>query len=157
MKNLTLLLSLCLTALAAFPSSLSATQLVEMRLILDKPSDDAEQMPLGKSKLFVQKTVLLDQSDLRSVAVSTNTPMSHPQTGLVFQFTKSGWKHFSEVARQYRGKHLAIVIDGRVYATPVIQPKSIFDFHADNFEFHGPFTEQEAAQVAVKIDKALRG
>jgi len=54
-----------------------------MRLVLDKPSSDSEQMTLvqkwhdiynketeKKEVLFVQKTALLDQTDLKSAEVS---------------------------------------------------------------------------------------
>jgi preprotein translocase subunit SecD len=156
MKTTVLLISGCLIALAAFTSNSHAAQLVEMRLVFDKPSADAEQMTLDKEALFVQKTALLDQTDLSSVAVSTNTPISHPKVGLFFQFTKSGWKHFSEVTHQNNGKRLAIIIDGQIYAAPVIRPEGIFQFHGQYFEFHGPFTEQIASELAVKIDRTLQ-
>jgi hypothetical protein len=64
MKTTVLLISGCLMALAGFFPSLAASQLVEMRLVVDKPSDDADLMTLGQEALLVQKTVLLDQADL---------------------------------------------------------------------------------------------
>jgi preprotein translocase subunit SecD len=155
MRKITLLLSGCLIAAASFTSNSHAAQLVEMRLVVDKPSVDAEQMTFDKEKLFIQKSALLDQTDLRSVAVSTNTPMLHPEVGLVFLFTDQGWKHFSEVAHKYKGQRLAVFIDGEIYAAPVIRPTSFFRFHDHALEFHGAFTEQMAGALAVKIDTAL--
>ena len=156
MKTPATLISSCLVALAVFASNSYAAQLVELRLILDKSSDNAEQMTLDNETLFVQKTALLDQSDLSSVAVSTNTPISHPQVGMVFQFSKNGWKHFSEVAHQNNGKRLAVIIDGQIYAAPVIQPDGFLKFHDHTLEFHGPFTARKASELAVKIDKTLQ-
>jgi preprotein translocase subunit SecD len=156
LKTPAFLISGCLIALAAFATNSSAAQLVEMRLVLDKFSDGAEQLSLDKEKLFVQKSALLDQTDLRSVAVSTNTPIAHPQVGLVFQFTEQGWKRFSESAHQNNGKRLAVIIDGQIYAAPVIRPDGFFKFHDHTLEFHGTFTEQVASELAVKIDKALQ-
>lgn len=141
--------------LAGFVPSLAASQLVEMRLVVDKPSDDAELMTLDKEALLVQKTVLLNEADLKTVAVSTDTPISHPQPGLVFQFTKDGWKHFSKVAREHNGQRLAMVVDGQIYAAPVIRPQHFFAFHGQLLEFHGPFTEQKAIYLAAKIDRVL--
>jgi preprotein translocase subunit SecD len=142
----------CLIVLAAFAANSSASQPVEVRLILDKPSADAEQMTLDQEALFVQKTVLLDQTDLRSVAVSTNMPMAHPQVGLVFLFTAKGAERLAEVTSQSRAKRLAVIIDGQIYAAPFIRHK-ITD---GVFEFHGPFTEQKACDLSVKIDKVLQ-
>jgi len=156
MKKIALLISGCLITLAAFTPNSHAAQLVEMRLVLDMPSDGAEQMTLDKETLFVQKTALLDQADLRSVAVSTNTPIAHPQVGLVFLFTEHGWKHFTDITHQNKGKRLAIIIDGQIYAAPVIRTEGIFQFHGQHFEFHGPFTEQKASELAVRIDEALQ-
>jgi preprotein translocase subunit SecD len=122
-----------------------------MRLALDKPSDGAEPMTLGKETLYVQKKALLDQTDLRSVAVSTNMPVAAPQVGLVFLFTDKGAQHLSEVSRQNEGKRLAVVIDGQIVSAPTIQQIS-----DGVLEFHGPFTEQRACDIAVKVDKMLQ-
>jgi preprotein translocase subunit SecD len=151
MKKIALLISGCLIALAAFATNSHAAQLVEMRLVLDKSSDGAEQMTLDKETLFVQKTALLDQTDLRSVAVSTNMPVAAPQVGLVFLFTDKGAQRLAEVSRQNEGKRLAVVVDGQIVSAPVIQQIS-----DGVFEFHGPFTEQRACDIAVKVDKVLQ-
>lgn len=157
MQKIGVFISGCLIALAAFPSNSFASQLVEMRLVLDKPSGDAEQMMLDKEALIVGKTVLLDQSDLKVVAVSTNRPISHPQVGLVFEFTKKGWERFSEITHQSKRKRLAIIIDGQIYAAPIIRPGGIFKSHFRYLEFHGPFTLEKASELAVKIDRTLQG
>jgi preprotein translocase subunit SecD len=157
MKKIVHIISGCLIALAAVAADSSTSQVFQMRLVLDKPSSDADQMTLvqkwnGKEKkevLFVQKAVLLDQTDLKSATGSTNAQIVASQIDI--SFTDKGAKHFAEVTRQNIGKRLAIVIDGQIYSAPNIQA----EITGGAAKITGSFSQQEARDLAAKISKTL--
>jgi hypothetical protein len=130
----------------------------QMRLVLDKPSSEAEQMTLvqkwhdtdHKEVLFVQKTALLDRTDLKSAEVSTNTPTGTPRIDITF--TDKGAKRFAEVTRQNIGRRLAIVIDGQLYSAPTINT----EISGGTAAISGSFSEQEARELAAKIMESLK-
>lgn len=158
MKKIVTIISGCLVGFAAVAAESSASQIFQMRLVADKPSSQTERMTVvgnrqgteGKEVLYVQKAVLLDQTDLRSAAVNTNTPGGAPVIEITF--TDSGAKRFSKVTRQNIGRRLAIVIDGQVYSAPVIRTEIV----GGKGQISGSFSEQEARDLAAKISKALR-
>jgi preprotein translocase subunit SecD len=158
MKKIIHLISGCLIAVAAVAADSSTSQVFQMRLVADQPSSETEQMTLvqiwhGKEQkevLFVQKTALLDQTDLKSATVSTNAQMSTPQIDI--SFTDKGTKRFAEVTRQNIGKRLAIIIGGQIYSAPHIQA----EITSGDGQITGSFSEQEAQDLAAKISKALQ-
>jgi preprotein translocase subunit SecD len=155
----------CLIAVAAVAADLSTSQVFQMRLVLDKPSSDSEQMTLvqkwhdiynknqeveKKEVLFVQKTALLDQTDLKSAEVSTNSPTFAPRIRIIF--TDEGAKRLSEVTRQNIGKRLAIIIEGQIYSAPKIQTA----ITSGTAEIAGSFNAQEARDFVASINKTLQ-
>jgi preprotein translocase subunit SecD len=158
MKKIIHLISGCLIAVAAVAADSSTSQVFQMRLVADQPSSETEQMTLvqtwhGKEQkevLFVQKTALLDQTDLKSATVSTNAQMSTPQIDI--SFTDKGTKRFAEVTRQNIGKRLAIIIGGQIYSAPHIQA----EITSGDGQITGSFSEQEARDLAAKISKTLQ-
>jgi preprotein translocase subunit SecD len=165
MKIFVYLISCCLIALAAVAADSSVSEVFQIRLVLDKPSSEAEQMTLvqkwhdfynkdkevvKKEVLFVQKTALLDQTDLKSAEVSTNSPSFAPRIRIVF--TDNGAKRLSEVTRQNIGKRLAIVIEGQIYSAPKIQ----MEITSGTAEIAGSFSAQEASDFVANINKTLQ-
>ena len=137
----------------------------QMRLIVDAPSEDAEPMVLiHKSKdgarkseepIYVQKRVLLDQTAVRSAALTTNTPEGSPR--IEIRFTDKGKIGFAELTRKLTGRRLAIIIGGQVYDAPRIGgeiPGGIVELEG-RFSEHGQFTEQEARDLAARITESL--
>jgi len=158
MRKVVCSVSGCLVALAAVAADSSASQVFQIRLVADKPSGETEQMTLVQRRqnqertevLSVQKTALLDQTDLKAATVSTNTPTGAPVIEIAF--SDKGAKHFAKVTRQNIGKRLAIVIDGRVYSAPRIQ----MEITSGSAQISGSFSEQEARDLAAKISKSLQ-
>jgi preprotein translocase subunit SecD len=153
----------CLIAVAAVAADLSTSQVFQMRLVLDKPSSDSEQMTLvqkwhdiynkeieKKEVLFVQKTALLNQTDLKSAEVSTNSPTFAPRIRIIF--TDEGAKRLSDVTRQNIGKRLAIIIEGQIYSAPKIQTA----ITSGTAEIAGSFNAQEAREFVASINKTLQ-
>ena len=158
MKKIVSIVSVCLVTLAAAAADSSASQVFQMRLVEDKSSGGMEQMTLvqkwngkeQKEELFVQKTALLDQTDLKSATFSTNTPTG--AAVIQIAFTDKGAKHFAEITRQSIGRRLAIVIDGQVYSAPTIRS----EIAGGSAQISGSFNEQEARDLAAKISKTLQ-
>ena len=158
MKKTIVLVSGCLIALAVVAAEPSPSKIFQMRLVVDQPSGDSEQFTLvqkshgveQKEILFVQKAVLLDQTDLKSATVSTNTSMEAAQIDIAF--TEKGTKDFAEVTRENVGKKLAMIIDGRIYSAPIIRSP----ITGGTAQINGSFSEQEARALATKISKTLQ-
>jgi preprotein translocase subunit SecD len=156
MKKIATLLSVGVIALAAVAADPSKSQIVQMRLVLDKPSTDSEQMVLvhknGENStnepLPVQKRTLLDQTALKSAKVIID-PLGHPE--IEIKFTKAGQKQFAELTRKNIDKRLAIVIDGRVYSAPIIRS----EVAGGIAKIAGSFSKQEAEQLASKVRESL--
>ena len=145
-----------LVASAAVAADSSTTPVFQMRLVLDTPSGDSEQMTYVTHNevntytnvLNIQKTVLLDQTALKSARSSTN---ALGQQVIAITFTDTGAKRFAEVTRQNIHKRLAIIIDGQLREAPVIN----MEISGGKAEISGRFSKQEAKDLAKKISDAL--
>jgi len=139
----------------------AARPIFQMRLVLDAPSADSEQMTMAVTtqnrdnshtytEVFnVQKTVLLDQAALLSANASTNA-LGLPV--IEINFTEPGAKRFAEVTRQNLRKRLAIIMDGRLYEAPVI----LNEIQGGKAQISGSFSKQEARDLATKITASLK-
>ncbi len=134
-----------------------APSVFQFRLVLNAPSAKADPMTVvqpgadakAAETLYVQKKVLLDQTDLKSASVITNQPAGKPRIQITF--TDAGAKRFAEVTRQNIGKRLAIIIDGRLYSAPTIKS----EIRGGQAEITGNFSEQEANDLAAKINQSV--
>jgi hypothetical protein len=134
-----------------------APSVFQFRLVLNAPSVKAEPMTIVQpdtdakpaQTLYVQKKVLLDQTDLKSASVITNQPAGKPWIDITF--TDAGAKRFAKVTRQNIGKQLAIIIDGRLYSAPTIRS----EIRGGHAEIRGNFSEQEANDLATKINQSV--
>jgi preprotein translocase subunit SecD len=157
MKKIVKLMAVCLVASAAVGAELPTMPVFQMRLVLDTPDGDSEQMTLITKNehdsytnvLNVQKTVLLDQTALKS-ATSHADALGQPV--IEINFTENGGKRIAEVTRQNVGKRLAIVIDGKLCSAPNIhEPIS-----GGTVQISGSFSKQEANDLVRKIGDASK-
>ncbi len=159
MKTLTLLLDLFLTftLTAAEPAKPAP---FEVRLVCEHASAETEPLTLSQQRnapgrtveerLNVQKKPLLDRSALKSADVQKNPLSSTPEIQIVL--TASGGKRFAEVTRQHAGRRLAIVVDGDV----VSAPRVMSEISGGRVMISGSFTEEEAKQLAGKLNGSVR-
>lgn len=111
---------------AASSSRVPAESVLQMRWVADAPSEKTEELRLlGDLKrggileaLHVQKASLLDETAVESVDVVNDAKAG--SWGIAFQFTESGGRRFAELTGGAKGRKLAIVIDRKLYAAPVI-------------------------------------
>lgn len=129
----------------------------EMRLVEDQPSDDSKPMKLihgrqgdGVSEvLYVQDTVLMDQTALKAATLQTDR-LGHPAIGIVM--TQAGQKRFADVTRDSIGKRLAIIIDGQIYSAP----KIMAEIPGGKATISGDFSRTEAQELVSKINASRK-
>jgi preprotein translocase subunit SecD len=134
-----------------------APSVFQFRLVLDAQSAKADAMTVVRpgadaktaETLYVQKKVLLDQTDLKSASVITNQPPGKPRIQITF--TDAGAKQLAKVTHQNIGKRLAIIIDGRLYSAPTIKS----EIRGGQAEISGNFSEAEAQDLATKINQSV--
>ncbi len=144
-------------AIADPPPSSSTSPILQMRLVLDAPSEDSEPMDIfqtGKGAgphetLYVQKKVLLDQTALKAAKVIIDEHTGNPQIEVAF--TDTGKQQFTEVTRTNMGQRLAITIGGQLYSAPKIMTKIV----DGRVQISGYFSAQEARDLAAKITESL--
>ena len=131
----------------------------QMRLVLDAPSAETESMTnefqngsastvRAAEVLNVEKAILLDQSAVFSAKFSKNR-MGHQEIEITF--TDAGRKQFADITREHIHERLAMVIDGKLLAAPVIQA----EITEGKAEITGTFSEIEAKTLTAKINQAI--
>ena len=159
MKRFLTTLAICLVAVVAMAADSANPSVFQMRLVVDDPSADSEQLICQKTnketgqvtveKLNVEKKVLLDRTALKS-AVAAKGWQGHWLVD--FQLTPDGTKQFAEITGRNIGRRLSIVIDGRLITAPMIQSS----ITGGKGQITGTFTKQEAKDLAAKINKVSR-
>jgi RNA polymerase sigma factor (sigma-70 family) len=133
----------------------------QIRLVLDGASRNSDVMVLStrnqlsgtvyRETLHVEKKVLLDQTEIQSASVSTNSFIGQPADIVIrFTLTPSGKKHFAKVTRENIGHRLAIIMDGKIINAPTIRSE-IAD---GSGQISGNFTLPEAAELTSALNRS---
>lgn len=127
----------------------------QVQLVADEPGQDTNPMTNSASgangaTVHVNKTPLLDYSAIRSANVTKNAESGKPEINV--ELSDEGKELFAAVTKEYLNRRLAIVMNGQLYAAPVIRSE-ITDGKA---QITGNFTEEEAQQLAAKINESIR-
>jgi preprotein translocase subunit SecD len=128
----------------------------QVQLVLDEPGENSEPMTnnaggAGGQTLYVQKAPLLDCTAISSATVTKDTPTGAPQ--IEVEFTEVGGELFAAITKENIDKRLAIVLDGHLYSAPVIRS----EIPGGKAQITGSFTEEEARELAAKINAAISG
>jgi preprotein translocase subunit SecD len=123
-----------------------------VQLVADKSGANSELITNGASgdALQVDRTPLLDHTAVRSAEVTDNASTGKPE--VTIELSDEGKELFAVVTREHLNQRLAIVLDGHLYAAPVIRSE-ITDGRA---QITGDFTREEAQRLAAKINEAIR-
>lgn len=97
-----------------------------------------------KDKVYLHKTADLVTADLASAAVAGEAN----NLTIEITFTEAGAKKAAKLSEDHADKPVAIVVDGKVLAAPVIRAKL-----GTTIRISGQFTEGEAKSIV----KAVRG
>jgi preprotein translocase subunit SecD len=113
--------------------------------ILYETREDAQTRRVIKRPYLVKKGALLTGSYLTNASVQIDSQYNEPYVSL--EFDKKGARIFENITEEHVKKHLAIVLDNKVYSAPVIQEK-ISGGHA---RITGSFTTEEARDLAIVL------
>ncbi|WP_395751470.1 protein kinase domain-containing protein [Prosthecobacter sp.] len=148
------------TAKVSMPAaSKEPAHVLQMRWVRDAPSDETEEMKLvnrhrntGQWEVFhVEKTIRMTQDDVQLVGVVGSEGEERGGLRIGLSFTSEGGERFGNLTFEGRGRRLAIILAGQLYAAPMIQAPIM----GGKVEISGSFSEQEARALADKIRAAL--
>jgi preprotein translocase subunit SecD len=97
----------------------------------------------GTSYFLVRKVAAVTGNDLRSASVGLD---ENSQPAVMFSLKPDGARKFAQVTGQNIGRSLAIILDNRIQSYPRIDGRI-----SDNGRISGGFTQQEAADLALKL------
>ena len=146
---------ICVFGVAAMVFASPPPAVFQMRLADDRPTANSEPMTsitqnedsVSTNIIYVQKTVLLDQSAVASArAVS-----QWGHADVLITFTKSGAQRFAEITHQNVRKRLAIIINGQLCEAPVIQT----EISGGVAQITGGFTQAQAEAIAQQINQTI--
>jgi preprotein translocase subunit SecD len=125
----------------------------QMQLVLDEPEEDTEPMTNNASgeTMHVQKTPLMDYTAISSATVTTDPASGDPEINV--ELSDVGKELFAAVTKENLNKRMAIVLDGQLYMAPVIRS----EITGGKVQITGHFTEEEASELAAKINGAIGG
>ena len=123
----------------------------QMQLVLDEPEEDTEPMTNNASgeTMHVQKTPLMDYTAISSATVTTDPASGDPEINV--ELSDVGKELFAAVTKENIDKRLAFVLDGHLYLAPVIRS----EITEGKVQITGHFTEEEASELAAKINDAI--
>jgi len=159
MKKLMATTAASLFVLAAGASDLTNAPLFQIGLVVDTPSNDTEQMsvtyPIGNDAVHtetfnVRKMVAFDQSVLKSASVVKNKRYND-----VFEvqitFNDEGRKRLAKFTRQNIGRHLALILFGRLDSAPVLKS----EISSGTVWVGSSHNEEKAKDLAAKVNAAI--
>ena len=126
----------------------------QVQLVLDQPGDNTEPITndtrgAGVETLHLEKSPLLDHTAVSSATVTRNASSGAPEIDIAF--SPEGNELFAAVTRENINKRLAIVLDGHLYSAPVIRS----EISSGKAQITGSFSDEEAAELAAKINEAV--
>jgi len=128
----------------------------KVQLVTDENGEDSEPVASNAGgadgeRLYVQKTPLLDYTAIKAAAVTRNASSGAPEIDV--EFNDVGSELFTAVTAANLNKRLAIVLDGQLYSAPLIRSP----ITGGKARITGNFSEDEATDLASKINRAIRG
>jgi acyl carrier protein len=132
------------------------TGVIQMRLVQAEASPESElltpittKLNARPERLHVEKRVLLDQSAVKIVAVTTDD-FGFSQINI--EFTDDGSKAFAAITKTNLNRQLAIILEGRLFSAP----KILAEITGGQAIINGDFTKEEAKTLARKINEQLK-
>jgi len=138
----------------ALPAWTALGASVQLRMTHAKPGPDLDQLEIVhsdsaaalKELVFVDRTTLLDQRNVRSAQVETAADGS-PRIELMLNEPDNNLEH---ALHHGAGHRLAIVVDGKAVGTgEIVRP-----FQGNQVELEGDFTKSEAQQIVNQINQS---
>jgi preprotein translocase subunit SecD len=120
----------------------------ELRRAETKPAEGlTEAMVQGtKQKVYLHKEIALTNKDVAGAQAKLDDGQ---RPAVEVTFTEEGRKKLARVTEQHRDRPLAILVDGKVLATPIVRGK----ISEGKAVITGDFTREKAEKIA----KGLKG
>jgi SecD/SecF fusion protein len=120
----------------------------EIRPYKRNAKDPANPTKSSIDYIIVKKRAEMDGSTLSDARVGVSQAgVKAGEVQVLVTFNKVGAKKFDEVSEEYKGKPLAVVLDGIVYTAPTIQER----ISQGNCEITGSFTQDEARDLTLVL------
>jgi preprotein translocase subunit SecD len=113
--------------------------------ILFEVTEVPETNRVIKTPHLLKKRTLLTGAHLTDARVQIDSQYNEPYVSL--NFDKKGGRIFAKITEENVNKHLAIVLDDRVYSAPVIREK----ISGGRAQITGSFTTEEANDLAIAL------
>ncbi|HTV40316.1 MAG TPA: hypothetical protein VMF08_07060 [Candidatus Sulfotelmatobacter sp.] len=146
---------ICVFGFAATVFAAPTPAVFQMRLADARPTANSVPMTcitqneysILTNVLYVQKTVLIDQSALVSARVVSQSG----EGNVLITFTKSGAQRLAEITRDNIRKYLAILINGQLCEAPLIMG----EISSGKAQITGGFSEAQAEAIANQINQTI--
>jgi SecD/SecF fusion protein len=117
------------------------------------PSLVLKSMQTGKDKTETEEILVKRRPALTGESVTRAFAYFDQQGyGVSLELDSEGAKIFDEVARQNKGRQMAIILDGEVISAPVLQS----DYFGGRAQITGNFDDKEARDLASALENPLR-
>lgn len=114
---LSLMICLCLACATAGREAGPRCPAIEMSVMADTQTDSTKTVTLNDTAtILMSRTPLVATGDITAATAS----LTDDQWVLNFTVTDDAAKRVHEFTKQHVGRHLALVVDGKVYGTPRI-------------------------------------
>lgn len=139
--------------------SSAAAPVLQMRWVAESTSAQTEAMILEGSgdkggnpqTLHIDKTILLTHEHVQRVDIVGGEGGQKGDSGISITFTSSGSERLAKITSEGKGRRLAIIIDGRLYAASMLQEP----ITGRRVEVIGTFSKGEARSLVEKIRASL--
>lgn len=120
----------------------------EVRLAEKMPADGLDEATIENSneKVYLRRGAIVTNEDLVDARVASGFVKGSFDIHIIFN--AEGAEKMAKATREYIGKQLAILIDGKVVSAPMVRD-TIFD----RAVISGSFTNEEAERIATRIKK----
>ena len=143
---LSMMICLCL-ACATRHEAGAPCPAIEMSAVADTPTDSSKTVTLNDTTILISRTPLVATGDITGATAS----QSQDQWVLNFTVTDDAAKRVHEISKQYVGRNLALVVDGKVRGTPRIAGA----LAGKGYRIDG-FNRADAERLATAINNGCR-
>src|SRR5262249_23300652 len=118
----------------------------ELRRAESKPAQDLTEATVAgtKTKVYLHRETAISNQDIAQ-AEATTDDTNKPAVSITF--TEDGWKKMAKLMGEHQGKLLAILLDGKVIAAPIVRDPVT----GNKAMISGHFTKAEAERIAKGI------
>jgi preprotein translocase subunit SecD len=144
---LSLMICLCLACATTGQEAGAPCPAIEMSEVADRQTDSTKTVTLNDtSTILISRTPLVATGDITGATASR----SGDQWAFNFTVTDDAAKRVHEFTGQHVGRHMALIIDGKVHGTPRIAGAVVGNYRIDGLD------RADAERMATAISNGCR-